>query len=111
MEATDVNHHIDASLARALGSEVGSSSYAALGPLDVQAVRLLLTGGSVVDWRRLLFRDRSEVVGFLAVNGYDVTCPAEMSRLAALHDRALSYLEETYELGLQIGRASCRERV
>jgi len=68
--------------------------------VDVQAVRLLLTGGSVVDWRRLLFQDRAEVVGFLAVNGYDVNCPMEMSRLAELHDRALSYLEETYELCL-----------
>lgn len=100
MEATDVNHHVDASIARALGSGDAVGPCDLLSAVDVQSVRLLLTGGSVVDWRQLLFRERSEVVGFLGVNGYDVTAPSEMARLADLHERALAYLEDTYELGL-----------
>ena len=100
MEATDVNHHINASLARVLES-VGTEGISdVIRPVDVQAVRLLLNGGSVVDWRRLLFRERSEVVGFLSVNGYDVSSPVEMERLSELHARALDYVEATYALTL-----------
>ena len=68
--------------------------------LDLQALRLLLLGGSVVDWRRLSFREPGEVAQFLAANGYDVENSIEMDRLSALHGRALQYLEETYELSI-----------
>ena len=98
MEVTDVNHHVDASSNRVLyGTEV-SASAPGFSKLDLQALRLLLSGSSVVDWRRLSFQDMDEVAGFLAANGYDVESETEMARLRVLHERALAYLEQTYEL-------------
>ena len=72
----------------------------ALGPADVQGLRSLLGGGSVVDWRRLLFTHRAEVIRFLAVNGYDIDNPAEMARLRTLHAKAVAYLEGTFDVRL-----------
>ena len=100
MEATDVNHHVDASSNRVISSVGGEAIDAAFSPLDIQAIRLLLAGGSVVDWRRLVFRDSDEVAGFLAANGYDVNNATEMKRLTELHRRALDYIEQTYEISV-----------
>ena len=38
---------------------------------DVEAMRLLLRGGSVIDWHRLSFSDAAEVDRFLALNEFD----------------------------------------
>jgi uncharacterized protein (TIGR04552 family) len=69
------------------------------GPLeamDVQAVRLLLSGGSVVDWRRLGFATSDTAARFLSQCGYEVDRPAEMDRFFRLRDRAAAYLEGTF---------------
>jgi uncharacterized protein (TIGR04552 family) len=100
MEVTDVNHHVEGSSNRVIGEKGQTSTSGIFTDLDLQALRLLLSGGSVVDWRRLSFRDSAEVAGFLAANGYDVDNATEMGRLAALHERALEYLEQTYELSI-----------
>ncbi|MBA2320132.1 MAG: hypothetical protein H0V89_03160 [Deltaproteobacteria bacterium] len=39
---------------------------------DVEAIRLILSGGSPVDWQRLAFRDLEEVDRFLALHLIDV---------------------------------------
>ena len=98
MEATDVNHHVDASSTRVIRAMTSDAMSGIFTDLDLQALRLLLSGGSVVDWRRLSFREPHEVAEFLAANGYDVDNSIEMGRLVALHRRALDYLEQTYEL-------------
>lgn len=100
MEVTDVNHHVDASSNRVIRAAAPATVSGIFTDLDLQALRLLLLGGSVVDWRRLSFREPGEVAQFLAANGYDVENSIEMDRLSALHGRALQYLEETYELSI-----------
>jgi uncharacterized protein (TIGR04552 family) len=65
---------------------------------DVDAVRLLLTGGSVVDWQRLSFRTLEEVDRFLAVHLLDVNTPEDMERIRYVFNEAVSYLEEQLHL-------------
>ena len=98
MEVTDVNHHVDASSKRVLDVLNAAHAGDVFTELDFQALRLLLSGGSVVDWRRLSFRNTHQVAGFLSANGYDVHNTIEMARLKVLHKRALEYLAQTYEL-------------
>ena len=42
---------------------------------DVEAMRLLLRGGSVIDWHRLSFSDSAEVDRFLKLNEFDPADP------------------------------------
>jgi uncharacterized protein (TIGR04552 family) len=61
---------------------------------DVEAVRLLLSGGSPVDWQRLAFRDLAEVDRFLALHLIDVDDADDRTRLRYVYNEAVSYLEE-----------------
>jgi uncharacterized protein (TIGR04552 family) len=65
---------------------------------DVEAIRLLIGGGSPVDWQRLAFRDIGEVDEFLASHRIDVSRPEDRTRLRYVFNEAVSYLEE--HLGL-----------
>jgi uncharacterized protein (TIGR04552 family) len=67
---------------------------------DLAAIRNLLRGGSVIDWHRLYFSDRSEVDRFLRVNEFDPAIPEDMDRLDALREQAVEYLER--HLGFRI---------
>ena len=63
---------------------------------DVEAVRLILRGQSVVDWHRLNLRSREEVEGFLRVNGFEPACEKDRRRLRHLVDAAVAYLESSF---------------
>ena len=63
---------------------------------DVEAVRLILRGQSVVDWHRLNLRSRDEVDGFLRVNGFDPTLERDRRRLRHLVDAAVAYLGTSF---------------
>ncbi len=65
---------------------------------DVEAIRLLLSGGSPVDWQRLAFRTLAEVDQFLALHLIDVENAEDRTRLRYVYNEAVSYLEE--HLGL-----------
>lgn len=65
---------------------------------DAEAVRLLLTGESVVDWQRLAFRTADEVDGFLRTHGLDPGDPEDRERLRYVYNEAVSYLEEQLHL-------------
>jgi uncharacterized protein (TIGR04552 family) len=67
---------------------------------DLAGIRNLLRGGSVIDWHRLYFNDRSEVDRFLRVNEFDPENAEDMERLAVLRDEAVEYLER--HLGFRI---------
>ncbi|MFT5435178.1 MAG: hypothetical protein ACI9OJ_005895 [Myxococcota bacterium] len=58
----------------------------------LERVRLIMRGGSVVDWYRLGFETEQEVVQFLRTNGYDLSDPADEARLRQLFESAASYL-------------------
>lgn len=59
---------------------------------DLEAVRILLRGGSVVDWHRLDLRDHDEVDRFLRVNELEPTRERDMIRLETLRAEAVDYL-------------------
>ncbi|HOU52485.1 MAG TPA: TIGR04552 family protein [Myxococcota bacterium] len=70
---------------------------AGLSLADVDAVRLLLRGGSVVDWPRLHLATTDEAAAFLRVNGYDLQEPQAQQRLRDLLWRSVEYLERTFD--------------
>lgn len=61
---------------------------------DVEAIRTLLRGGSVVDWRRANFRSLEEIESFLQVSGFDLERPKDRVRLHTLQRQAVVYLKE-----------------
>jgi uncharacterized protein (TIGR04552 family) len=65
---------------------------------DLAAVRNLLRGGSVIDWHRLYFNDRTEVDRFLRVQEFEPQNPDDLGRLDDLRDQAVEYLERHLEL-------------
>jgi uncharacterized protein (TIGR04552 family) len=60
---------------------------------DLIAVRNLLRGGSVVDWHRLYFTERSQVDRFLRINEFEPSSAEDIARLEDLRERAVDYLE------------------
>jgi uncharacterized protein (TIGR04552 family) len=60
---------------------------------DLTSVRNLLRSGSVVDWHRLYFTDRSQVDRYLRINEFDPANPEDIARLEALREQAVEYLE------------------
>ncbi len=61
---------------------------------DIEAVRLILRGGSVVDWRKASFESPEEVRRFIRSNGLDPNNPRDLVRLHTLHREAVIYLKE-----------------
>ncbi len=66
----------------------------ALGLADLDVLRLVLRGSSVVDWFRLHMEAPEDVDGLLRVNELDPSDPLDRDRLLDLRDRALAYLEQ-----------------
>jgi uncharacterized protein (TIGR04552 family) len=67
---------------------------------DVEAVRLLLRGESVIDWHRLGFADHAEVDRFLRLNEFDPESDDEMQRLDELREDAVDYLSRAYAMAI-----------
>lgn len=65
---------------------------------DVSAIRLLLSGGSVIDWSSAVFDDKSQVDAFLARHRVDLTVEDDRLRLRYVYNEAVSYLEEHLRL-------------
>lgn len=62
--------------------------------MDVEGIRLLLSGGSVVDWIQLAFRTPAEVDAFLRRHLIDLGDPLDADRVRYVYNEAVSYLEE-----------------
>src|SRR5688572_4504388 len=67
---------------------------------DVESVRLLLRGDSVIDWHRLAFSDHAEVDRFLRLNEFDPTSDEEMGRLEDMRADAVDYLGRAYAMAI-----------
>jgi uncharacterized protein (TIGR04552 family) len=63
---------------------------------DVEGMRLLLRGGSVIDWHRLSFSDAAEVDRFLRINEFDPARPDDVERLEELRADAVEYLTRNF---------------
>jgi uncharacterized protein (TIGR04552 family) len=65
--------------------------------LDVESVRLVLRGGSVIDWQRLAFESEEEVREFLVAHELDPADPASRARAEAIKNQAIAYLRRNFE--------------
>ncbi|MBX3202085.1 MAG: TIGR04552 family protein [Labilithrix sp.] len=64
---------------------------------DLEAVRLVLRGDSVVDWHRLNFQDEQEIREFCIAQELHPDEPADRARMNALKSEAISYLRRHFE--------------
>jgi uncharacterized protein (TIGR04552 family) len=67
---------------------------------NVESIRLLLSGGSVIDWQRLTFRSRRDVDNFLSLHLVDPELSKDRERVRYVYNEAVSYLEEHLKLQL-----------
>jgi len=58
----------------------------------LERVRLILRGGSVVDWYKLGFKSREDVVAFLRVNSFDIQVSADEERIRSLFRNSYEFL-------------------
>ena len=64
---------------------------------DLESVRLLLSGASIIDWHGLNFHDYAGVDSFLLVNEFDPADEEDMDRLEDLRSQAVDYLTQNFE--------------
>jgi uncharacterized protein (TIGR04552 family) len=67
---------------------------------DVEAVRLLLRGESVIDWHRLNYADHAEVDRFLRLNEFDPESEEEMGWLEDIRAEAVDYLARAFAMAI-----------
>lgn len=67
-----------------------------LGVSDLEVLRLILRGVSIIDWKRLTFTSREEVDHFLRVNQFNPADPADLRRLFDILRQAVEYLRKTF---------------
>ncbi len=63
---------------------------------DLETLRLILRGGSVIDWKRLHFKTRGEVDHFLRTNLFDPDDPIDVRRMREILRQAVEYLRKTF---------------
>jgi uncharacterized protein (TIGR04552 family) len=63
---------------------------------DLERMRLILRGGSAIDWRRLHFKTREEVDQYLRLCLFEPDDPFDRDRLQRILDEAVGYLRTTF---------------
>jgi uncharacterized protein (TIGR04552 family) len=77
-----------------------------MGLAELEAIRLILRGGSVVDWRRLHFERAAEVESFLRLNLFELADAQDERRLRAILAQAVEYLRTAF--GYRVAEAVAR---
>jgi uncharacterized protein (TIGR04552 family) len=67
---------------------------------DIDAIRLLLRGDSVIDWHRLNYADHADVDRFLRLNEFDPDNDEEMARLEDTRSDAVEYLSRAFAMAI-----------
>lgn len=67
-----------------------------MGLADLEALRLVLRGGSVIDWRKLEFTSEEEVGAFLRLNLFDLEEARDERRLRGILAQAVEYLRSAF---------------
>ncbi|WNG42054.1 TIGR04552 family protein [Archangium violaceum] len=67
-----------------------------MGLRELERIRLILRGSSVIDWRRMHFQSRNEVDRFLRLCQIDTTRPEDASWARMVLADAVEYLRQTY---------------
>ncbi|BDG04938.1 TIGR04552 family protein [Anaeromyxobacter oryzae] len=83
-------------LKRAPGPSAPFRSLEQMGVAELEELRLLLRGGSVIDWRRLEFTAAAEVDAFLRLNLFDLDDSRDDRRLRAILGQAVDYLRNAF---------------
>ncbi|MFO0551701.1 MAG: TIGR04552 family protein [Polyangiaceae bacterium] len=78
---------------------------------DLESVRLLLRGDSVVDWHRLNLESEDDARRLLRANEFLPDEPADRARLDAIRNEAVSYLRRQFDFPIPrpVERASVEE--
>jgi uncharacterized protein (TIGR04552 family) len=63
---------------------------------DLETLRLVLRGGSVIDWRRIHFQTREEVDRYLRLCLFEPDDPFDRARIQDVLDQAVQYLRTTF---------------
>src|SRR6202171_1363173 len=71
-----------------------------MGLKELERMRLILRGGSVIDWRRLHFQTRDEVDQYLRLCLFEPDDPFDRARLQRILDEAVDYLRTTFRDGV-----------
>lgn len=69
---------------------------------DLECVRLILRGGTVVDWHRLNLVDREQAQEFVRVQEFDLENPDDERYLNAVRDEAVGYLKRTFDFPVPV---------
>ncbi len=64
---------------------------------ELEAIRLLLRGGSVIDWHRLNFADSEETQRFIRAQELDLEDPVDIARAEAVKNSAIAYLRRNFD--------------
>src|SRR5690606_19144610 len=64
---------------------------------DLEGIRLLLRGGSVIDWYRLNFESDAEIERFLRAQEFDPEDPADRARAEKVKQDAIDYLKRHFD--------------
>ena len=64
---------------------------------DLEGIRNVLTGGSVIDWRKLMFESEAEAAAFVAANELDLSDSADVTRIDSVRNEAVRYLRRRFD--------------
>ncbi|MEI8254901.1 MAG: TIGR04552 family protein [Deltaproteobacteria bacterium] len=64
---------------------------------DLEAIRVVLRGGSVIDWHRLNFRDDADIAEFLRTHEFDIENDRDLRRIEEVKLEAIDYLRRNFE--------------
>ncbi len=68
-----------------------------LGLAQLEAIRLVLRGGSVIDWHRLNLANEQEAHALINAQEFDLNHPVDHQRLITLQRTAVDYLRRNFE--------------
>ncbi|UQA56531.1 TIGR04552 family protein [Polyangium aurulentum] len=79
--------------------------------MDLESVRLILRGDSVVDWHRVHTHDEEAARALLTAQEFRPDEPADRARLEAIKNEAIAYLRRHFEFPIPkpVARASVEE--
>jgi uncharacterized protein (TIGR04552 family) len=65
--------------------------------VDLEGIRVLLRGGSVVDWHRLNFSEQTEAEAFVRAQEVDLDDPGDVARIDQVKQSAIEYLKRHFD--------------
>ncbi len=80
-----------------------------MGLKELERIRLMLRGGSVIEWRRLHFKSRDEVDRFLRLMQLDPDSPVDQAWMRTVLADAVAYLRKTFNYQVAEAVASPEE--